>query len=75
MPKISNRPLTLVPGMRIWEDDYQYLRQLCDNTEMGFAAFIREILSEYVKTVRQRANENIDLKLPPLILEKLDISL
>lgn len=67
MPKISNRPLTLLPRVRIWADDYEYLNQLSASTEMGFASFVREILSEYVATVKAQANQTIDEQLSPLI--------
>jgi len=60
MPKISNRPLTILPRTRIWADDYEYLQQLFSNSELGFAGAIREILSEYVTLVRSRADRNID---------------
>jgi len=68
MPKISNRPLTLLQRIRIWQDDYEYLHQLFGDSEMGFAGAVREILAEYVATARARANEDIDQKLPPLDL-------
>ena len=60
MPKIANRPLIKLPRIRIWEDDYDYLKQLFGGTEIGFAGAVRSILSEYVSIVRSRANEHID---------------
>jgi hypothetical protein len=76
MPKISHRPLIRLPCIRIWRDDYQYLRQLSDDTEMDFAALVREVLAEYVKTVRTQANEAIDQQLAPLDnLLKLEVDI
>jgi hypothetical protein len=72
MPKISNRPLVKLPRIRIWEDDYLYLKQLFDDSEMGFAGSVRKILSEYVSTVRARANYQIDHQAPLILPEDVD---
>jgi hypothetical protein len=66
MPKISNRPLALLPRIRIWEDDYRYLHLLFGDSEMGFSGAIREILSEYVSAVKSRADRTLDANLETL---------
>jgi len=65
MPKISNRDLYLLPRIRIWLDDYQYLNQLFGDSEMGFSSAIREILSKYVAMARASADRIIDTQDTP----------
>lgn len=60
MPKISDRPLTKI-CVRLWADDYQYLKQKSEeNPEIPFNFLVRNIVTTFVRQMRAMENRLID---------------
>ena len=64
MPKISDKPL-IRTHVRLWAEDVEALDQMFGSGDLSRSKAIRDIVHEYVKHTRVRAQAEID-SIPPL---------
>jgi hypothetical protein len=64
MPRISEKPMTRL-HVRIWAEDKLALDQMFGNSDLTRTRAIRDIIHEYVKHARAKAQTEID-SFPPL---------
>lgn len=59
MPQIFDRPLARI-CVRIFADDYKYILEMADASDVSANLIIRNITSNYVKNLRDKERVKID---------------